>query len=65
MAIVQVSYKVTPYLVKDVVETFTVRDMVTVLKEYLSMGYKEPVYTFKDGDLLTNSREFAVLVDNY
>jgi hypothetical protein len=29
------------------------------------MGYKEPVYTFKDGDLLTNSREFAVLVDNY
>ena len=65
MTILQNTDTDTPYEVKGVEESFTVGDMIAVIKLFISKGYREPIYVFKNGNLMTNSREFAVLVDNF
>ena len=65
MTILQNTDTDTPYEVKGVEESFTVGDMIAVIKLFISKGYREPIYVFKNGNLMTNSREFAIFIDHF
>ena len=65
MAIVQNTETDTPFQVNGAEELFTIGDILAAVKLMVSMGYQKPIYFFKDGNLMTNSREFAIFIDHF
>jgi len=64
MAINYVNDEAHPFQVEEVASLFSVDQIIEVVNELISNGYKKASFSLKNGIFVTDSRELAVYLDN-
>jgi len=64
MAIKYTRDEVLPFLVKEVADLFSINQIIVAVNELIANGYEKASFSIKNGELVTDSRELAVYLDN-
>lgn len=55
---------VMPFIIKDISDLFTLSEVLIIIDDLVKNGYERAVFSLKNNDIVTDSRELAVVLNS-
>lgn len=56
---------VLPFVVKGISDEISIKEIIMLVNDLIVNGYHKASFSLKNGDFVTDSRELAVVVNDY